>query len=151
MFRAYVNEHHTEWTMHTHSRLCMLTTTLFILRRFTPHRLLFGWCSRNIRTPLEAVDSENPEVDSILQRCKADYALAKVSLEQARQRMIQAARGSPDSFVYKPSDLVKVSTRVLEPHASVKQVTKLQSKHLVPFEVLELVGASVRVSLPDGF
>jgi hypothetical protein len=100
---------------------------------------------------LEAVDSENPDVDFILQRCKADFALAKVSLEQARQRMIQAVRGSPNAFVYKPGDLVKVSTRVLEPHASVKQVTKLQPKYLGPFEVLELVGASVRVSLPDAF
>jgi hypothetical protein len=65
--------------------------------------------------------------------------------------MIQAARGSPNAFVYKPGDLVKVATRVLEPHASVKQVTKLQPKYLGPFEVLELVGALVRVSLPDAF
>jgi Integrase zinc binding domain/Integrase core domain len=151
MLRAYVNEHHTDWPTHIPAVVYAHNNTIHSATGFTPHRLLFGWCPRDIRTPLHYVASENPDVDAILQRCKTDFELAKVSLEEARQRMIKAARGSPNAFVYKPGDLIKVSTRVLEPHASVKQVTKLQPKYLGPFEVLELVGASVRVSLPATF
>jgi hypothetical protein len=48
-------------------------------------------------------------------------------------------------------DLVKVSTRVLDPHGPGHQVPKLQPKYLGPFQVIELIGSSVKVSLPEPF
>jgi hypothetical protein len=91
------------------------------------------------------VSSRDLDVDTILSRYKTDFAKARVSLEKARQRMIRAARGSPNAFEYEVGDLVKMSTRTLEPQALNSQVAKLQPKFLDPFEVIELVGSSAVV------
>ena len=71
-------------------------------------------------------------MDDILVRYKTDFAKAKVPLSHARQRMIQAARGSANAFEYKVGDLVKLSTQTLEPQAPSTQVKKLQPKYLGP-------------------
>jgi hypothetical protein len=85
MLRAYVNEHYTYWPTHIPAVVYAYNNAIHSTTGFTPHRLLFSWSPGDITTPLEVVDSENPDVDFIFQRCKADFALAKVSLEQARR------------------------------------------------------------------
>jgi hypothetical protein len=59
------------------------------------------------------VGSRDLDVDTILSRYKTDLAKARVSLEKACQRMIKAARGSPNAFEYKVGDLVKIYLHVL--------------------------------------
>jgi hypothetical protein len=65
--------------------------------------------------------------------------------------MIKAAKASPNAFEYKVGDLVKISTRTLEPQTPDSQVKKLQPKYLGPFTVTALVGSSVKVDLPNSF
>jgi hypothetical protein len=151
MLRGYVNQYHTDWPAHIPAVVYAYNNTVHSSTGYTPHRLLFGWCPRDIRAPLSCVRSEYADVESILTRYKTDFAKAKVSLEQARQRMIKAAKASPNAFEYKVGDLVKISTRTLEPQAPDSQVKKLQPKYLGPFTVTALVGSSVKVDLPNSF
>jgi RNase H-like domain found in reverse transcriptase/Reverse transcriptase (RNA-dependent DNA polymerase)/Integrase zinc binding domain/Integrase core domain/Retroviral aspartyl protease len=151
MLRGYVNQYHTDWPKHIPALVYAYNNTVHSATGFTPHRFLFGWCPRDIRAPVSCIRSRYPDVDSILTRYKADFAKAKVSLQLARQRMIQAAKASPNAFEYKVGDLVKISTRTLEPQAPDTQVKKLQPKYLGPFVVTDLVGSSVKIALPDSF
>jgi hypothetical protein len=54
------------------------------------------------------------------------FAKAKICLNEAPQHMIKDASGTPNAFVYKVSDLVKVSPGDLEPHGPARRVQKLQ-------------------------
>jgi hypothetical protein len=103
------------------------------------------------RYPSSAPVNGLTDVDTILSRHKTDFAKAGMSLENARQRMIKATRGFPNACEYQVGDFVKTSTRTLELQAHNSQVAKLQPKFIGPFEVIELVNSSVRVSLPDSF
>jgi hypothetical protein len=65
--------------------------------------------------------------------------------------MIKAAHSSPNAYIYKLDDLVKVSRRVLGLHGPRRQVPLLQPKYLGHFQAIELIGSLVKVSLPAPF
>jgi hypothetical protein len=91
------------------------------------------------------------DVKYILTRYKSDFDRAKVSLAHARQRMINAAKESPNAYEYKVGDLIQISTRTLEPQCPDSQVEKVQPKFLGPFTVAALVGSSVKADPPDSY
>jgi hypothetical protein len=151
MLRAYVNQYHTDWPRHIPSLVYAYNNNVHCSStEFTPHRLLFGWCPRDIRAPLQSVHTIDCDVDTILSRCKTDFVKAKLSLEQARQRMIKAARGSPNEREYKM--MVILSKYPHKP--SLLKALALKWKNysqnfLVPLKSLSWWGR--RLELPDSF
>ena len=128
-----MNQYQTDWSTHIPALVYAYNNTVHSAKGFTPHPLLFGWCPRDIRAPLQSVASGDRDVDVILSRAKTDFEQAGVSLERARQRMIRAARGSANAHEYKPGDLITVSTRILAPQGPSSQAAKLWPRYLGPF------------------
>jgi hypothetical protein len=149
--RGYVNLYHTDWPKHIPALVYAYKNTVHTSTGLTPHRLLFWWCPRDIQAPLSSVGSGDLDVDTLLARCKADFAETSASLQQARQRMLKPAPGAPSAFACKLGDLVEASARTLELRAPDSQGAKSQPKILDPFEAIELIGSSVRFFLPDSF
>jgi hypothetical protein len=91
MLRAYVHQCHSDWPKYIPADFYAYNNTIHSSTGYTPHRLLLGWCPRDIRAPLQVVGPSNPDVHVVLQRCKVDFENAKVSLEQARKTYDQGS------------------------------------------------------------
>jgi hypothetical protein len=117
---------------------------------YTPHFLLHGWHPIDLRVPLAfQTQSQHPDIDSYLSARTAEFAKAQKALNKARQVMIQQRNASANAHVYAVGDLVKISSRVLQPRSLCR---KLQPLYVGPFEVTCLLGPkTLSVSLPDSY
>ena len=152
MLRCFVNQYHSDWAEHIPALLHAYHNTIHSSTGFTPHRLLFGWCPRDLRAPLSSdAQSRDPEVEQWLRDRRSELARAQVSMEAARQAMIRAHRASCNAHVYHPGDLVKVSTRVLPVRCTSTQVPKLLPKYIGPFTVASCNDKVVSLHLPKAY
>jgi hypothetical protein len=94
--------------------------------------------------------SAHPDIDSFLSNRAATFASARTALEQARKAMITQGNASANAHVYKVGDLVKISSRVLQPR--VGTIPKMQPLYVGPFEVSHLLGPKkLSVQLPESY
>lgn len=151
LLRAYVTQYHTDWTKHIPALVYANNNTVHSATGTIPHRLLFGSCPCDIRAPLQSVSAGDSDMDTILHRCKRCFESAGIALHRVRQEIIRASKRSLNAFVYKPGDLVKISTRIVPRREPSTQVHKLWPRYLGPFEVVEEVGSSYRTAIPSTF
>lgn len=152
VLRAFVNKYHTDWAQHIPAVLYAYHNTIHSSTGYTPHRLLFGWCPRDLRAPLSSVlDDVDADVEQWLQDRKHELQQAQLSLEAAREAMLRAHRTIGTPHVYRSGDFVKVSTRVLPMRSTSTQVPKLQPKYIGPFTVLSARDKVVELQLPRSY
>lgn len=151
--RSYVSEYHGDWMQRIPAFLYAYHNTIHSATGYTPHRLLFGWCPRDLRAPLAAdVKSPHADVRQWLRSRTEELAQAHVSLEHARSVMNRAHKASDRAHVYHVDDLVKLSTKVVDVVSTSTQAPKLQPKYIGPFRVIA-VGehGTVTLDLPDAY
>jgi hypothetical protein len=80
MLRCFVNKYHSDWALHIPALLYAYHNTVHSATGFTPHRLLFGWCPRDIRAPLLSPEasSGDPDIDKWLHDRRRDLQQAQV-------------------------------------------------------------------------
>jgi hypothetical protein len=72
-------------------------------------------------------------------------------MERVRKAMISQRNASANALVYQVGDLVKISTRVLQPREKAV-FKKMQPLYIGPFEVTRLLGPiTVSVLLPESY
>ena len=151
VLRSYVNNYHSDWEQRVPALLYAYHNTVHSATGFTPHRLLFGWCPRDLRAPLAAgIDTPHGDVEQWLHERAGELDRAHVALEHARDSMIRARKASERAHVYRPGELVKVSAKVLDVVSTSTQAHKLQPKYVGPFPVIS-VGehGTLVLDLPD--
>lgn len=151
--RSYVNEYHSDWKLRIPAFLYAYHNTVHSATGYTPHRLLFGWCPRDLRAPL-SINTQSPHADvEVWLHTRADeLSKAHIALEHARSVMIKAHKASDRAHAYHTGDLVKVSTKVVDVVSTSTQAPKLQPKYIGPFKVVA-VGAhgTVTLDLPNAY
>jgi hypothetical protein len=155
MLRAFVNNHHSDWSEHTPALLYAYHNTIHTATGYTPHMLLFNWSPSDLRAPLFSSDlagehfcSGDKDVDIWLQNRSKALRKAQISLESGRQAMIRAQNASDKAHVYAVGDLVKVSTKVLPLRLSSTQKPKLLPKYIGPMTVVSVADKVVQLKLP---
>jgi hypothetical protein len=146
-FRGFSSAYHTNWSKIFPELLYAYHNAVHSATGFTPHRLFFGWISRDLRAPVtspEDVDCEDIEV--WIKKRADQFRTAQIRLEIARAAMIRSRRSK---FVpeYHVKDLVNVSTRVLPLCCSSTQRTKLQPKYIGPTVREKLFAGAYRLDL----
>jgi hypothetical protein len=93
MLRCFVNQFHTDWCEHIPALLyAYQKNTVHSATGYPPHRLLFGWCPRDLRTPLQEDRTQgDSDVDLWLQIRQKELSKA---MEAAREAMIRARRAA---------------------------------------------------------
>ena len=152
MLRSYVEEFGSKWTEGIPALCYAYHNTVHSATGFTPHMLLHGWAPRDVRAPLTGLrPSGHPDVDTWLAQRASHFAGATERLERARTRMIAMQNASALAHKYKAHDLVKVSTRVLQPVDS-GLPRKLRHQWVGPFSVVEEVNpGAIKLKLPEHY
>jgi hypothetical protein len=158
MIRAFVSEHHKDWSEHIPALLYAYHNTVHTATGFTPHMTLLGWCPRDLKAPLLSghniapkMPSGDPDVDVWFSSRVHALRKAQVSLEHAREAMIRAHKASSKPFKYAVGDLVKISTSALPLHRGETQKGKLMPKYIGPVPVVSVSDSVVQVQLPHRY
>jgi hypothetical protein len=154
MLRSVVNKYHSDWAECIPSLPYAYHNTVHAATgyMYTPHRLLFGWCPRDLRAPLFSdFECDAPDIERWLHCRKREPHQAHVPMEHARQATIRAQKASAKAHVYHVDDLVKVSTRVLPLRCTSTHVAKLQPRYIGPCKVLSVLGKVLHLDLPASY
>ena len=119
----------------------------------TPYQLLFGkeprnswdWSSPEATTPLEKLNYK--DACTVAKRMQTALKIAKENMALAQERMSNSTNQHRRSIDWDVGDKVYLSTKNLKVS---RPSRKLANKWEGPFEVIEKVGNSYRLRLPQG-